>query len=540
MKRMKKDIRCFFALLAMLVYSGINAQQKQEISLKLDTTKIRIGEQIKLSVFAKTDTLSFIDFPELKNLGSFEVVKSSLPDTLQKKPLRLLEKNYYITAWDTGKFTIPPIKISIHDSIISTDSIPGIDVLGVKLDTINQPAYGFKNIMNIDGKDASTYKKPFFNYWWLLIFVLLAVLYFIYLKRKKIFPSKQVLTPFQKAMLEWQKLEKEALWNRNQVGKHYLKLTHLLKVYLENELHLSAKEKISSELLQDLKKFRFENGDYFPAGLLEKLQETLKRADLAKYANIAPTDEEIDRDMHVIKDFIESSHQVIQTIEEEKNKKMAEIKAAKRRKKRILYTTLGILLALILSIGGATYYFLHKYGILEQVQENISAPEWVYNEYGGIPAVGLTTPHILNSTDIREHLSDAEKIMLDKLPGEISVYTDENFLKGYAIIDMNIDFDKEIPQSDKLGPGMLNLLLTSIKAKNPKLEKDKTEEGIRYTGEFEAEIPKINITRKFDFIAQTYSGKNYVRLVLIAYKHGSKENKALADKVINSVELIKE
>jgi len=540
MNKMKIEIKKVLVVLFTLFFTSIYAQQSPLVSIKTDTTKIRIGEQIKLSITAKTDTLSFVDFPELKNLGSFEVVESSSPDTLTKKPSRLIRKEYYITSWDTGKYTLPPVNISVQDSLITTDSIPGVEVLGVKLDTINQPAYGFKNVINIEGKDASNYKNKGFNYLWLLLLLAFPVLYFLYLKRKKIFTSNKILTPYEEALIQWEKLQKESLWRRNQVGKHYFKLTHLLKEYIENDLHMSAKEKISSELLQDLKKFRFENGEYFSIELLEKLQDTLKRADLAKYANISPSQEEIDIDMHVIKDFIDSSHQILHKIEEEKQRKEEEIKAAKRKKKRILYTGLGIVLALILSLGGITYYFLNKYGVLEQVQENISAPEWIYNEYGGVPAVGITTPYILKPTDIKQYLSEKEKNILEKLPGEISVYTDKNFLKGYAIIDMNVDFDKEIPQSEQLGPQMLNMLLKSIDAINPKIEKDKTEDGTRYTGEFTAEIPTINITRKFDFVAQTYTGPNYARLIFIAYKQGSEENKTLAEKVMNSIELIKE
>ena len=540
MNKMKKELGLYLMLLLSFFYGGLYGQQIPEISIKTDTTKMRIGEQIKLSITTKTDTLSFVDFPELKNLGSFEVVEGSMPDTLKKKPERILRKDYYLTAWDSGKYTIPPVNISIQDSIMPTDSIAGIEVLGVKLDTINQPAYGFKNIINIEGKDASKFKKKALSPWLLLLLLAIPLAYYFYKKRKKIFSTKKVLTPYEKALQEWNKLKTEALWNRNQVGKHYFRLTHLLKEYIEKELKISAKEKISSELLQDLKKFRFENGEYFSPSLMEKLEQTLRRADLAKYANIAPSTADIDVDIQVIKDFIESSHQVISKIQEEKERKQAEILEAKRRKKRILYISLAAVFAIILSIGGVTYYFLNKYGVLDQVKENISAPEWVYNEYGGTPAVGMTTPHILSPYDLLSHVSEAEKLILKKLPGEISVYTDQNFIKGYAIAEINLNLDKELPQNQDMGAVMLNLFLKGLNAKNVKIEKDQTDVGMRYTGEFEMEIPKINITRKFDFNAQTFNGKDYARLVLIAYKKGNKENKELADKVINSVELIKD
>ncbi len=540
MKKMKNAYRIILLWGLLLGARTLFAQEDPRLQIKIDTTKIRIGEQIKLSIQADTDTLTFVDFPELKELGKFEVVKSPLPDTLEKKPKRKLLKNYYLTAWDTGKYTLPPINISIQDSILTTDSIPGIEVLGVKLDTINQPAYGFKDILNNEGKEASAYRQNNYSYFWWLLVLLIPLGYYIYKRRHKIFSQTKKQTPYERAVAQWNKLQHEALWSRGEAGKHYFELTHLLKEYLEEDLHISAKEKISSELMAELKKYRFENGEYFSPALLEKLEKTLKRADLAKYANLSPTPSEVDEDMQVIKDLIDSSNQTLTAIAEEKARKQAEIEQAKRKKRRILYITLSLILALVLSIGGATYYFLNKYGILEQVKENVSAPEWLYGEYGGSPALGVTTPHILTPYNIKENLSETEKMMLEKMPGEISVYTDQNFLKGYAIVDINIDMDKPIPGGMGSGEEMLRFFFQSLKVKNPVIEKDQTENGTYLKGEFEMEIPKLNLTRKFDFEAKSFSGDNYSRLIFVAYKKGSKENKELAEKVLQSAELIKE
>jgi hypothetical protein len=540
MNTMKFELKKYAFLLFLWIPIIVFAQQPA-VNIKADTTQIRIGEQIRLSVEVQTDTLHFVDFPELKDLGNFEVVKGSLPDTLEKRAKLLLRKDYYLTAWDTGKIMVPPIKISVGDSILITDSIPDIKVLGVKIDTINQPAYGYKSIINIDGKDASKFKKNKFGYAWLWLILFLPLLYFLYKKRKKIFYADKFIDPYQEAIKKWEKLKEENLWKQQEHSKHYFRLTHLFKEYLENEPKISAKEKISSELLQDLKKFRFENGEYFSPALLERLEESLKRADLAKYANMSITDAEVDLDMQTIRDVIDQSHKILATIKAEKERKNKEIEAAKRRKKRVLYVSLGVILAILLSIGGLSYYFLNKYGVFDQLSQNISSPEWIYNEYGGNPAIGITTPHILSPYDINKNLSKEEKILLDELPGEWSVYAEENIVKGYAIIEMNIDLDKPLFKDNKIpGDEIVKLLLNGIQAKNIKIEKDQTDDGLRFTGEFDLEIPKLKITRKFDFIAQSFSGDNYVRLVFVAYKKGSKENKVLAEKVMNSIEMIKD
>ena len=50
----------------------------QEISNTVDTTNIRIGEQIIYKINIRTDSLSAISFPESKDFLPFEVINLSL------------------------------------------------------------------------------------------------------------------------------------------------------------------------------------------------------------------------------------------------------------------------------------------------------------------------------------------------------------------------------------------------------------------------------------------------------------------------------
>ncbi len=531
---MKYIIHIFLVFAAGLLH----AQDLPGVQVQTDTTQIRIGEQIQLSVKAKADTLSFVDFPELSTLGDLEVVRSTPVDTLQAKPFRHLQKNYFITQWDSGKYVVPPIHIKINDSIFVTDSL-NIKVLPVAIDTTKQGLYGFKEPVNIEGKPVNKNTNSHSKLWWLLLIPVLAIAYYFYRRRRQKIVARKVLTPYEIAQKSLQQLSQEKLWLQNQTDEHYLRLTDILKDYLENELDLSAKEKISRELLQELKKYRFENGAYFNIELLQRLEETLRRADLAKFAKLAPNPADIDLDFNVIKDVIGFAHQIVQSIADEKAAEITKTEAAKKRKKRIAIVIAGVIVLLIMIIGGAGYYYLKKMKLVDTLKENMSKPEWVYSEYGSTPALGLTTPHILHDVDISAVLDTLPK-NVTQLYDEIAIYSDQNLVKKYVILSGSMDFKQQIPEKTDITKVSVAGILQQLKAREVNLQEADIESGKRYFGSFVTDLPIIGNNLKVQFDSRFYQTDTGEKFVLGMYLQGNKDNEALIDRVMQSAELINE
>ncbi len=530
--------KIYIALILGIVFWPVKAQIRSDVKISTDTTAIRPGEQISLQVTAKTDTLSFADFPELTQLGQMEVVKSTPVDTLQAKPYRQLQKKYFITAWDSGQYVVPPINVKINNSVYATDSLK-IQVQPVQVDTTKQGLYGFKAPVNIKGQAIDEISSPHTYLWWILTVLLLALsAYFFYLRRKRKIAAKKTLTPYEKAIKRLKDLQNEKLWLQNRVDEHYFNLTDTLKNYLEEELGLSAKEKISAELLQSLKTYRFENGAYFSPQLLTRLEETLKRADLAKFAKLSPNPADIDLDTATIQNVIADAHQVIEAIAAEKAAKLAEIERAKKRKKRVaMGIVTGVLLVLGL-LGGLSYYYLHKLKMTKNLAENMSAAEWVYNEYGSDPALGLTTPHILHSLDISAQL-DQLPDNLKKILEEISFYADENLIKKYAIVAGSMDFKQALPGQIDLSKPIMQAFLKQINARNVNMQQADLDNGKRYFGDFEIDLPVIGKNVKVEFDSRFYPTKQGLKLLMGFYLRGNKENQALIERVMQSAELVK-
>ena len=171
-------------LLLLLLASSVFAQQKQLVT-SIDTTKNKIGAEFKLTLKATVDTKSKVVFPKLKNMGALEVIQSYPIDTVKKDDRYELIKKYGLTQFDSGKYTIPSIKILINNKIVASDSIQ-VEVANVQVDTLKQKMFDIKDIAPADNSLGN---------WWkyllgLLLVIGLAALIYWFVKKYKRKKSK--------------------------------------------------------------------------------------------------------------------------------------------------------------------------------------------------------------------------------------------------------------------------------------------------------------------------------------------------------------
>ena len=108
-------------LLLLLLSATVFAQKQVQTSI--DTTKNKIGAEFKLTLKTNVDTLSKVVFPNLRNFGPLEVIQSYPIDTIKKNDRYELIKKYGLTQFDSGRYTIPSIKILINKKAFLSDSI---------------------------------------------------------------------------------------------------------------------------------------------------------------------------------------------------------------------------------------------------------------------------------------------------------------------------------------------------------------------------------------------------------------------------------
>ena len=74
----------------------------QEVKTSIDSTTIKIGEQITYRIQVETDTVNAVIFPENQSFLPLEVIEFYKPDTAFKGPKYAIERKYALTQFDSG------------------------------------------------------------------------------------------------------------------------------------------------------------------------------------------------------------------------------------------------------------------------------------------------------------------------------------------------------------------------------------------------------------------------------------------------------
>ena len=278
----------YFLYTLLLIGFLATAQKTPTVSVKVDTTNIRIGEQIDYQISVE-DAENGVIFPKLllDSLGKIEVVESLNIDTLKNR----LIKKYKLTSFDSGRYVIPKQPIYIWSQPYYTNSIL-INVATVAVDTTKQKMYPIKAIQN----EPYTFDDFKSYLWWFLgiLLLLVLILYFVLRKKKTLEEIEARIPPYQLALNRLKILDEKQLWQKNKIKKYYVELTDIVRSYIERELSIPALESTTDELMETISDFNSSSSLNIPDETIKKLQKLLKEADLVKFAKHKPLANEIE------------------------------------------------------------------------------------------------------------------------------------------------------------------------------------------------------------------------------------------------------
>ena len=289
---MKAKIFLIFLFLWKLSFS-------QKISVEVDTTNIRIGEQFLFQI--SIDDTSNVIVPEnLEKLKSLEIVQNRKLDTVKNR----LIKKYIMTGFDSGSYYIPSQQIFIKNRSYLTDSIL-INVATVAVDTTQQKMFPIKAILS-EPYVLDDF-KPYFK--WVIMGLLLIAGLVYYLKNRRKNEEVQEesdvsLPPYEEAIDRLHKLDSKLLWQNNEIKKYYSELTEIIRSYLEKELKIPALEITSFELIKMLDSFKEASTIEIDKETIKKLKALLDEADLVKFAKSKPLSHEIEEDRRDAEDIL--------------------------------------------------------------------------------------------------------------------------------------------------------------------------------------------------------------------------------------------
>ena len=372
----------------------------QEVKVETNTKNIKIGEQIQYKVSVETPADTPVSFPEGQTFAPLEMVKTRAADTLRDGGKYRLVKEYYLTQFDEGKYTIPSQKIRINNKDYFTDSLL-VEVHTVAIDTLKQPLYDIKPIQDV--------KKPFTSYGWILtiiaavlLLLIVAFVYSVFIRKKK-FPFLQTqkkLPPFDRAIQDLKELQNSKYLIQSQHKEYYTRLTDIVKAYLEEEVHILAKESTTDELLTKINLLQEKGKLNLNQETITNLKRVLQTADLVKFAKNKPSDDNAEYDRETIENVVIKTKEAIPlepTDEQAINEARQKALALKRQKRKKLLIKIGVGILLFFLLGGVGLYFGYrtlKNWLFNPYVAELNEGKWVTSDYG-YPITELTTPKVL-------------------------------------------------------------------------------------------------------------------------------------------------
>ena len=127
-------------LMGILILLLSFSAEAQEVRTSVDTSSIKIGEQITYGITVEAEAEDMVVFPEGQTFEPLEMVESFPVDTSKVEGKYELLKKYALTQWDSGRYTIPQQKIIINNREFLTDSLL-VEVNDVVVDTTKQKLF---------------------------------------------------------------------------------------------------------------------------------------------------------------------------------------------------------------------------------------------------------------------------------------------------------------------------------------------------------------------------------------------------------------
>lgn len=533
-------------LLYILFTTAVFGQQKQ-VTTSIDTTKNKIGAEFKLTLKTNVDTLSKVVFPNVKNFGPLEVIISYPIDTIRKNDRYELVKKYGLTQFDSGKYTIPSIKILINKKAFLTDSIK-VEVANVLVDTLKQKMYDIKDIVPANEGMGDWWKYLLFL---LLISAIAAGIYWYIKKQQKQKIEEEIYkTPIEKATNLLNNLEKKELWQHGEIKAYYSELTDIVRNYIEEAIDIPAMESTTSELIEGLKNASKKKKMKLSQETIDSLFVVLKQADLVKFAKSKPLDFEIAEDKKKIeKTILTLDNAIPEAVEDEgdilNEAQRQKLIKEKLRKKKVTRIVVSIIVVFVVLFGTAIFFIATKG--LDFVKDNLFGHptkelvegEWVTSEYGN-PGIRIETPKVLKRIDAKKNLpKEAFAVIKD-----MQTFSYGSLMSGFSVAVSTLQYKQEMKVDLKTAIEGTLQIYESQGAKNIISDQGEfsTPEGIsgaKGYGTFTIlnPIDKKSYDMYFEIIVFSQNGG--LQQINIVQQQNDQYAKEISERIMKSIELKK-
>ncbi|HXS82025.1 MAG TPA: DUF4381 family protein [Methylomirabilota bacterium] len=256
--------------------------------------RLTVGDRFPVTFVVTTRHPSLVTGPLADSLGAFVIAKE------ERKSVRRgdLDETTYklaVACFRAGRQTLPGLRFTVSFGE-QGDTLIG-DTVGVTIASVLPDS--MKDVRGL--KPAETFP----NYWlWLIpaILVLVAVLAWLgwklYRRLKRLHEALPPPLPaWEEALGALDRLPWREWLADGQLKRLYYALSEILKRYLERRFEFDAVEQTTTELLASMRAHKLPMRD--------EISRFFARCDLVKYAKTVPPEEETERALEQLRDFVQ-------------------------------------------------------------------------------------------------------------------------------------------------------------------------------------------------------------------------------------------
>lgn len=507
------------------------AQTSPKVEALVDTLSLTIGEQMRYTIRVEADSTATVKFPEGQTFLPFELVEAFDIDTIKSKTSYNFVRQYALTQFDSGRYTLPRQRIFVNGLLYQVDSLQ-VEVATVEVDTVSKQFYEIKPIV-VTQKNTTGWWRP---YAWGLFVVLALIGSYLLIKktRQKVRERKREIPPFERAINALQAIEASSLNEQSEYKKYYSQLTDIVRNYIEDDVRIDAMESTTKELILKLELLKDSGKLSLKKETIDNFKSVLQTADLVKFARSTPGVGIAQADKAVLEVVVKETKQALPEPTEEELRKNEEYLLQLRkekRKKQLRWSLIGSVSVLVIAWG----IFSLIYGVntvhdtvFGHPTKSLLENQWTTSTYGAIPTT-LSTPLVLirqeaTSPALQEFLMNHfEASFYTKLSVEVVPKEEKEF-------DMQSRVEKTVSDYEEIGAK--NILIKQDEFSTPNGTK-----GVKVHGSFDY--------GETDSIRRAYVILNFVeqggyQQIQMVYDREDRYAERIIDRIIASIQFSKE
>ncbi|WP_298923828.1 BatD family protein [uncultured Allomuricauda sp.] len=531
-------VRNVFFLIILICSQLSFAQSK--VSSEIDTTSIKIGEQIKYKITVETDSTDIVHFPEGQTFSPLESVEAIMMDTVKNKNKVTLQRIYALTQFDSGAYTIPPQRIAINEQPFFTDSFQ-IKVADVVVDTTKQKMFDIKPLIEVEKSYAKIWKMVL----WILLtfFIIGGLVYWFFLRKKPLTEEEKeaLLPPYDRALLELKKLENSKYLIQDEYKKYYSELTDIVRSYLEEDVNVSALESTTGQLIAKLEMLKDAGDLKLDDETLTQFQNILQTADLVKFAKSKPSTSVAEQDRKLVEQIVVKTHDALPEPTEEELLQTEEYleELAKKKQRKKIYWAAAIFAGILLFGSGLSIAY---YGFKEVKDTVFGYPtkellegEWVSSSYG-YPPIEIETPDVLIRQDV-ELPPEAQELIK-----ELQTFTYGSYVGVFSVATSSVTYkEQEDPDFDAAIESTLGTFesfgVKNIITKQEEFTTKSGVQGLKTFGSGNINNPLNDKSKKAKYTILSFGGKGFMQQVMITWEDGDDYAEQIVSRILSNLDV---